>query len=430
MTLLQKTFLYIFSPDLLRQKLIINAIYILGISLFPGLIGISFWALSGRFYQPEEVGLASAVLSAVGLIAMIANLGMSISIVRFLPEAADRPRLMNTIYTFVLVGAITLSAIYLIGSPLWAVNLSGYFLDMTYISGFVIFVIVTALGSVIRDTFIAFREAQYALNYTILTQVLRIGFLIFGILFPIIGMVGSSFLAYTIALVFSVAVWLKRLEPIHRPRLLLDYPILKRMIPYSLGNHLSVLLLQLPQLLFPLLILEMIGAAASAYAYIALMLGGVITSPGLALSNSAFAESSNQPLQANRIILKTGVIGVGITLLLSGLTLFTGPILLSIFGSAYAEQSAGLLRIMALAAPFIVLNQVHFTYLRFHKRTRQLVILNVLLAALILGIAWGSIQQVGANACGFGILAGNLALSSIIIIVELVSHVQTRVELL
>jgi len=54
-----------------------------------------FWLIAARFYSTADIGHASAIISAMGLISMLSLLGFDISLVRFLPEREDK-KLINS----------------------------------------------------------------------------------------------------------------------------------------------------------------------------------------------------------------------------------------------------------------------------------------------------------------------------------------------
>ncbi len=58
-----------------------------------------FWLIAARFYSTAGVGLASAIIAAMGLISMLSLLGFDISLVRFLPEQEDKEELINSCLT-------------------------------------------------------------------------------------------------------------------------------------------------------------------------------------------------------------------------------------------------------------------------------------------------------------------------------------------
>jgi len=92
--------------------------------------------------------------------------------------------------------------------------------------------------------------------------------------------------------------------------------------------------------------------------------------------------------------------------------------LLSLFGLEYAQNSSGLLRLLALASPFITFNQAYINYLRIYKKVKLMTLLNLFLSAMIMGLAVVAIPRLGINGSGVSVLAAYIimtAVSSVII---------------
>ena len=72
----------------LSDPLFKNAYFLMFSSLTSAGSGF-FWVIAARFYSTANIGLASAIISAMGLISMLSLLGFDISLVRFLPECSS-----------------------------------------------------------------------------------------------------------------------------------------------------------------------------------------------------------------------------------------------------------------------------------------------------------------------------------------------------
>lgn len=390
---------------MLRQPLYQNAGYLLAANFLPGLIGFVFWALAGKLFGAHAVGLASVVFSAATLLAMLANLGLSIGLIRYLPSSVDRPALLQTVFAANLAASLAFGGIYLAGAPLWAANLIAELHGAGFIAVFLALTAAITLGAIVRDTFVAYRAAKYTFAYTLVSQVARIGFLLVFIGRGASGLVSSTMLAFALGLVFSSGLHLRKVEPAYRLSSRVDAGVLRQLIPFSLGSHLTNVLLFVPQLVFPMMILEMLGAVPSAHAYIPLMIGWMVTSPAVALLNSAFAESSHDLERADRILWRTGGLAVGISVVVgAGVYALAGP-LLSLVGAEYVEASQGLLRLLAVAAPLITFNQAYINYLRIYKKVRLMTVLNLALTAVIMGLAAVMIPRMGIDGAGVSVLA-------------------------
>jgi len=84
--------------EYLRDPLYKNSFFIMLTSISNAGFGFIFWMLAVRFYSTADIGLASAIISTMGLIFMLSLLGFDISLVRFLPEREDK-KLINSCLT-------------------------------------------------------------------------------------------------------------------------------------------------------------------------------------------------------------------------------------------------------------------------------------------------------------------------------------------
>jgi len=73
----------------LSDPLFKTAYFLMFSSLTSAGSGFFFWLIAARFYSTADIGLASAIISAMGLISMLSLLGFDISLVRFLPECSS-----------------------------------------------------------------------------------------------------------------------------------------------------------------------------------------------------------------------------------------------------------------------------------------------------------------------------------------------------
>jgi O-antigen/teichoic acid export membrane protein len=87
-----------------------------------------------------------------------------------------------------------------------------------------------------------------------------------------------------------------------------------------------------------------------------------------------------------------------------GLSLFVGifaPWLLGLFGSSYQLEATTLLRWLALSAPISTLNFLFFSAFRVQKRLAALIALNLIAAAIFIGIVITFLGTRGINSIGF-----------------------------
>lgn len=407
------------TAALARQPLFANAGHLTCVKAVGSLAGFAFWGLAAHLYQPEEVGTASAVLSAVALVSGIAKLGMDHGLVRLLPKSRSPHRFLNTAFTANTVAALLAGAVFLGGLSLWSPALVALQKSVLYAATFLVYAATATLGTVVQTAFVARRRAFYALLHTCVVNGGRLILVALLASLGASGLIGSVVLGFMLALAVSLWGSLPRVEPGYRPRPDVSWPDLAVIVPYSLGNYVAGLLAQTSQTVLPLLTLEILGPASSGHAYVALMLGGLLTSPGTALAGSALAEGANAPRNSLSILTRATALGLVLTVLGGVLLGVVAPWLLQFFGSSYAQEATGLLRWLALAAPLTVMNWLYFAHLRVQERIGRLILLSGIVAAATLGVSAMLMPRFGIAANGVGSLVGNglvtaIALSQVV----------------
>ena len=152
----------------LNDPLFKNAYFLMLSSVTSAGSGFFFWLIAARFYSTAEVGLASAIIAAMGLISMLSLLGFDISLVRFLPEREDKTELINTCLTISFIFSLALSLIFIAGIKLWSPSLSIIKENKILLLLFVVFTAMAPLhGLQSQGVFVGFRKTEYSFYQTI-----------------------------------------------------------------------------------------------------------------------------------------------------------------------------------------------------------------------------------------------------------------------
>jgi len=392
---------------LLRTPLYTSAFYLWANAAGAAVAGFAFWALVARVYDADDVGLGSAALSALTLLAMFSHLGLGLGLIRFLPESGARgPQLANTVFTTSAVGAVVLSIGFLIGVPLWAPRLDFLREHPLYTVAFISFVMASTLYLVQTYTFIAIRKAKYVLIQGVFVQLSRLALpALMAIFFGAFGIVASGGIAVALGAVIGFAL-LARGLPGYRPTGVVDRASVFKLLPFSLGNYVADSLLLTPGLILPLVVLGLLGSTEAAYFYMAWFLGFLLISASTYLALSLFAEGSHDP-GALRVLSRNAVLGgVAVVTLGALFVLLLGDKLLLAFGREYAAEGATLLRIVALAAlPAAVVN-VYLGALRVTKRVGELVAIASVVAVTTVALSSALLPVMGLAGAGVGLGIG------------------------
>ena len=387
---------------LFRTPLFTNAFYLWGTAAGAAVAGFAFWALVARLYDADEVGLGSAALSIVTLLAMFSHLGLGTGLIRFLPESGEGgPRLANAVFTTSVVGAVVSSAVFLVGVPLWAPSLDFLREQPLYTLAFISFVIASTLYAVQTYAFMAIRKAKYILVQVTFLQLTRLALPLMAVSFGAFGIVASGGIATALGALIGFALLAKGL-PGYRPRGVADPAAVFKLFPFSLANYVADSLLLTPGLILPLVVVGLLGSTEAAYFYMAWFLGYLLTSASAYLALSLFAEGSYDPgalhaLSRNAVAGALAVAAVGALFLL-----LLGDRLLLAFGRDYATEGVMLLRLVALAAlPAAVVN-VYLGALRVRRQVGELVIIAGAVAVTTVALSSALLPVMGLAGAGVG----------------------------
>ena len=95
----------------LKYPLYKNSIFLIASTFLGAGTGFVFWIVAARLYSTEDFGLASAIISAANLIAVLSILGFNVTLVRFIPQTERKSDLINTCMTVVTLTAFVFSLI-------------------------------------------------------------------------------------------------------------------------------------------------------------------------------------------------------------------------------------------------------------------------------------------------------------------------------
>jgi O-antigen/teichoic acid export membrane protein len=184
--------------------------------------------------------------------------------------------------------------------------------------------------------------------------------------------------------------------------------ILKDMLGYSFANYFSVLLWSAPSLIFPLMVINMLGAEANAYFYIGWALSNVIVIIPTSVTTSLFAEGSFNESQLKTHILRT--LKMIFLLLIPAVlaVLLLADKLLLLFGTQYSDNSTELVRIMALAVLPLTVNIVYLNIKRIQKDLKMIVFMPALIAFISILLALILLPRMGFNGAGIAWLIAHV----------------------
>ena len=177
-----------------------NSAYLILSTAFLASSGFIYWWLAARWTSSYNVGIATTLVSVMTYIGIVGQMGLNISIIRFLPGSKNPAGKINTSITIVSIIALISTVIFLLVSGRLSNNLVFIRKDSLLTLSFVIFMVFAALNVTIESIFIALRSSINVLIKNVVLSVIKVGFL-----FVFLSMGGYGiFTSWALAIVITV----------------------------------------------------------------------------------------------------------------------------------------------------------------------------------------------------------------------------------
>ena len=400
---------------LLSIPLYANAGYLVADTIIVSLLGFAFWALAARLYTPVQVGLASATIAAVLLLARLSGLGFGYGLIRFLPSAGERSStLINSCFTIAGLTSLVAALVFVAGLNLWAPALL-YIRDPGPFVFFVLLTIAYTLFRLIDQVFIARRRAKFVLFKNAAAGMVKIVAVIaFVAFFSAFGIIASLGLAIFVALAVALLWFLPRAQQGYIPIPSVSKKAVSDITHFSLGNYIAELLWFAPLMLFPLMVVNILGAETNAYFYIPWVIAQMLFAIPMAISYSLFAEGShNESLLRSNTLKSVKLCLLILVPVIAVLFALSGKLLL-LFGNSYYENGATLLRILVFSTIPVGINYIYLSVLRVKKNTTGVILVSASIACIALGSGYILMTSMGLLGIGVGWVATQTLIAVIV----------------
>ncbi len=399
------------SDSLLR-----NSIFIMGTNVVTASFGYLFWIVAAHTYSTYDVGLGSALISAMSLASTLATLGMDATLVQTLPrrEAGHAWSLtLNAgLATGILAGLLT-GAIAVVTLPLFSHQFALVEHNAIYALAFIAGVPLMTVSVLLDQAFVAERAANNMLVRNAAVAVLKI--LLLALPVVLLARVGA--LGILLSGVVAMAVMLIGGLLLLLPRLGRAYCLAARgivgqvhsMFSSLVGNHFINLGGGLSQYLLPVFVAVRLSPTDNAYFYTTGRLSSFFFMMSSAVAVSLFAEGSHAADDLPRKVRAAAAIS-GMLLGPAMLVCFLGGrYILLVFGPGYAQHGLTLLMIYAASAVPDAITNIYVSVLRVQRRLRFAALLQLSMAALTLALAWIWLPLLGIAGVGWAWLIAQVA---------------------
>jgi O-antigen/teichoic acid export membrane protein/transposase len=360
-----------------------NSLILLANTVVTSAIGFVFWALAARSYPASIVGVFSSVISAVALLAAIAALGLPTTMIRHVASSENaRGLVIVAIIAIATVGtALCLITVLVLGPHLPpALHLRQGGGMVLLVTGLVV---CTAVSTTLDACLVATRSSHAVFIKNLAGSTVKVAALILLTSFRSSGLLISYSLGLVLATAMSSLVLNRRIG--RGAGGFESFRELRHYLSMASGTYLATVMGILPITVVPLEVLAIRGAAETAHFAVAFLIAGFLNFVPSTIAQVLFAEASRRGATIGKQLRKAirGIYG----LLLPSLAIVipAAPLLLRLFGIAYANAATGCLRVLALSTLFTGGTYLIDSLLIARDRTAAYIFMNGANAVLVLG---------------------------------------------
>jgi O-antigen/teichoic acid export membrane protein len=379
-----------------------NAFFLMFSSAATSLLGFLFWMVVARFYSVTDVGLSSAIISALNLIALLSLVGLDFSVIRFMHQSSETKELINASLTLCGLVSLIIAIIFVSGIDFWSPALSFVKHNAIFFLAFLAVAVLTTLSSLMDSVFIAKRRAGFVFSRNTIFSLLKLPLPIaFAIFLHTFGIIISWGIALAIAVVISLLLFLPGVEDGYKPIPTLKIGRTKGILQYSFGSYIASLLARAPLMILPLMVINLLGTQSNAYYYIAWTVASLLMAISLSISNSLFAESVHSLNKIKESVIRA--IKLTFLLLIPAVIvlIIAAKWILLAFGESYAANALTLLYILSISNLPRGINYIYFVLLRVQDRLKELIIIQALVAVAVITLSLFAIPSYGIMGVGY-----------------------------
>ena len=368
-------------------------------------LGLAYWAVTTHLFSARDVGLAAAASSAAFFLAAIGALGIPLLLLAELESLVPAARrvALSTGMLIACLAVLILSLATLALSPFLGDSLSVIGHDSATAAFLVIGSVATVGGLTLDNAAIRLHRGSVQLARGTLNSALKLA--VVGVLVLAGTRTASGLLfAWALALVVSLAVSapMLRLQPAPAGQGSLSHRVAlaRRYGAHSLKHHVLNLSINSIGYLVALIAALLIRPQQLAYFSTAFLLSSTAMIIPYLLALSLFAEMSGDQSLLHRHVRRTLPLGLALCAAILVIVAAAAPLVLRVFGSAYAANGTTALRLLLLLGPAYVIKDHYVAIRRTQGRLGQAAkVMAAGSSAEALGAAFGGIYWGTTGLC-------------------------------
>lgn len=381
-------------------------------SVVASALGFLFWLLAARQYDSADLGVGSAVITAMILLADVSHLGLRTGLVRFVPTAGpDTRALIARSYGMSMAVAGLGAVVFVLGLGWWMPELAvlrSWGFGLLFVAATMCWVVFQLEDSVL----LALRLAHWVPVENGVFGALKI-----VLLFPLAGLAGQSaqlgvYLAWSLPVFAVVAVVtvavasaVARIETAQaaagtrrpgglRGLLAMQLPM-RQVLSYSLVDWAATMSRSAVIGVLPMLVLATRGGSVAAYWSIAWTIAFSVYMLSANVGDALLAEASYDQDNVDRHTLQSGLLSMAISAPVVVVAIVATPWVLRAFGQEYSEGASTALRLLLLGSIPNVVTRTYVGRLRAEGRMAAVFAYEATISVGVLLLGWALLHAMG-----------------------------------
>jgi len=367
-----------------------SSLFILLSSLSNAGFGFLFWIMAAKLYPKDQLGIAIALISSINLLVTFTRFGLDQSMVKYF-AIGDKSKIICTTIIVTTLFAILFGVVFIMGIDIWSPELHNI---KSFSIIYLAFLGTSSIISLTGLSFLVWGKSEYFLLQNLLLASRII------LLFPLVslgsfGVLDSLGLASIIALIVSFYLLSKLGLILTR----IDRKFLVDSFHLSAGIYACDTIMNIPFMVLPLLILNLLGSESTANYYISYSMASLLFMVPNAFSLSLFIEGSKAEALGKNIIkalCATFIILAPLIVILY----FFGNNLLRFVGKDYVN-GVPLLNLLIFSSFFYSVISVFQSINKIQKDITNLIRFSCLYSILLLGLIYIFIIKFGFIGVGY-----------------------------
>jgi O-antigen/teichoic acid export membrane protein len=373
-----------------NQALFVNTGSLVCTLVVTSALGFVYWWVAARRFSLSAVGLGSAAVAAMSLLATLCLLGLGTLLITEIPRRkGEEASLVSTALIVVGVASGAAGTLFALIAPVISRDFQLLRDSPLAVLLFASGVILTAVTLILDQVFIALLRSSVVLWRNLIWSLVKLGtlFVISLWLGQVTGM--SIYATWAIGNLISLLplasfIWQSK-QPMrsYAPQ----WGLLSKLGRDAFLHHILNLIVQAPTLALPIIVTIMLSASVNAWFYVASLIATFLFALTVSLTIVLHATNPLEPLVLRQKTRMTMSFATGVSIIVGGVLIIGGHWILSLFGPGYAEHALWSLQVLALGAFPLIIKNHYLAIARVKKLIAQAIGPITLGAILELGIA-------------------------------------------